>query len=374
MKVQVLALFWVALLALSGCGGGGGSSVGQDVPQAAGPTGFATLEIRQQIQAQLVPSQVDTVRITGFQSAFVEGVYDAFAGGTPYPPRELPLQPVYVLEDVPVSVDNIRIEYLDAGEVIGLYFQEVELSPGQVFEIVDPAIGTKPEDMNAFSVVALNGDVAFSPPGELPTSFTGEHRGFGMEAIKADSIDLYEYFTAPRDDNFPYFYSDLLRRFMVWSSSNTEVATVSNGSLFNSTNQSGSVKPHSPGTVTITGQFFNLSASVDVRFIGPAPVPEVSISRWDLDPPELDDWSPEGVQRIRVYGWFFDINSSPPQWERDVTAELFYRPSDNPGVADWDPTPGREGHIVRGTQIGEVLLWVRYPTMYEWIAVPVSNT
>lgn len=346
-----------------GCGGG--SDSGGEISAAPQPVyGNATLRISQQVRTQLVPDRVDTVRITGFQSGIVGGVYDARAGGAPLPPRQLPLAPVYTLENVPTNVDNIMLEYLDGSQVIGMYFQEVKLVDGQVYEIVDPAISTRPPDLTAFTAYA-----GWAPPGEIWKCPLGEWDYAWTEVApyanyNATNVLDDPSFNLENDPEFPKW--DALKRFTVWEVSDPTIARVYNGSAFNSTFRAGNMKGLRPGVVTLTGRFFDLTASTQVEFVEEPAVPNVYLT-------VRNEAEISGVDKISAIGRFSDGKYPPTNWDRDVVKELEYRSSDDPEIAAWDTTPGREGHYIRGNKLGRVALWVRYPGNLNWEPVPIEN-
>ncbi len=105
------------------------------------------------------PLEIDSVRITGFKFAVIDGVFDPLGGGVTYPAQELPLSPTYTLEGVPSNTTDIRIEYLDAGQTVGLYVEEITLVPGQVFEIVDPAFVSRPEGVEDFEIFIIEAEL-----------------------------------------------------------------------------------------------------------------------------------------------------------------------------------------------------------------------
>ncbi len=349
-----------------GCGGGASDSVGDVPAQQSSNYGYATIRISQQIRGQIVPARVDTVRITGFEGIFVGGVWDARGGGSPYPPREMSLAPTYTLENVPTNVNNILIEYLDGDVVIGMYFQDVKLTNGQVYTIVDPALVTRPEELNFFSIFT-----GWLPPGEIIKCHVGEQYGVGAEPVPFPSNQVAEYLYEPMppwsnepiDPQDPEFgVYQMLRKFTVWEVSDPTIATAYNGSTFNSDFRTGAVRPKKPGRVTLTARFFDLTSTTEIEFVEPRPYPWVETY---LNEKTSDRWE--------ASGHFFARDPEPREWQADVTEEVIYRLSDDPAVADWDRSPGRKGYIVRGSKPGKVALWARHPKQLNWSVIVVEN-
>ncbi len=369
--IQTLKYFLTLVLVctLVGCGGGGGSEV------AAGgsgtnndPIGSATIQVRQSIQAQAVPASIDTVRVTGFRFAINGGVLNPIGGGVTLASREFPLSPLYTIEDVPTNTTAIRIEYLDGGQVVGLYVQEITLTPGQVLEIVDPAFVSVPEGVEEFELFLVGAYTTLAPPGEKIVVVGGFAADFPVlffavpESPDLESIVFADSLPNTQVDGRDV--TDEIRAFTSFSSSNPSVVDVANSGLFNSTFKSGTLNVKQAGDATITASFLGLTASLDVRAV----IVESPFVRPDA---LLRSYDPPTVERIPttaevVYPRRIETNV-------DVSTELIFRPSDKPEVARWDTTPGREGYIIRGSQPGRVVLWAQHPNNYIWLPVPVLN-
>ena len=128
-----LLLVWVLSVSITGCGGSGGFVVtdggtpaGSPLPSPVPP---ATATIRlQSVLAREVPNTVDQVRLSG---------YDA-SPHLLYGPTAQGKAAVLNFEDVPISVTEVVLEYLDGEQVAGRATVAVELTAGEVEVIDDP--------------------------------------------------------------------------------------------------------------------------------------------------------------------------------------------------------------------------------------------
>lgn len=210
MRFSFLSFGLVALLflCLLGCGSGGGDGVvvansltgsaSSPNPNPApnpNPREFGTLVLRQNLQNRAVAVEIDTVRIIGYAlSEPGEGFLDPVRELPVYGPVERPKAASYTLEDVPIQVISIRLEYLQSGSVRGVYSQAVTILPDRPFEIVDP---NYTDLAGLFSRVAIgfrqgNGDefpdetIAVLPQSPGPFDFWA--RGFSGEG--GNGIDI----------------------------------------------------------------------------------------------------------------------------------------------------------------------------------------
>ncbi len=355
-----------------GCGGSSeGPVTSVDGTGQSTPTGFANIRVSQQVRSQAVPASVDTVRVTGFQSAIINGVFDALGGGIPFPSQELPFAPTYTISNVPVAVDSIRIEYLDSGTVVGLVVVPVQLQAGQVLEINDPAFISKPSNVPSFEL-SLRPSGAFpyaAPEGELVHLYPGLNDAPPLRCIVPMLTDLetqiFESKFSPDDsiaDVVPLSFQ--VSDFTLFQSSNPSAISVGNSGSFNSTFRSGTLSILAPGTATITATYFDIVRTITLNVVEPSGPFEVQPN------PEMID--PLTIERFIANGRF--LNSGGIPVERIVTTELIFRPSEKPEVAEWDLTPGREGFILRGSQPGRVILWAQHRDNPIWIPVPVINS
>ena len=117
--ILLLLLLWL----FAGCG----NSFDEFGNPGVSPS-TATIEVNH-VLARSVPSTIDTFRYSGFDSA----------GNRVYGPVERPREATSVLTNVPVTVTLFQIDYLSGGQTVGLFQTPVELSPGELLVIDDPA-------------------------------------------------------------------------------------------------------------------------------------------------------------------------------------------------------------------------------------------
>lgn len=126
MRFSRLFLFfflaWSALFSV-GCGGSDETFVATGTSNPSP----ASLRIRS-VLARAVPANVTDLRITGFDSE--QRVL--------YGPVTRAKAAEILLENVPVAVRRVQIEYLDDGTLVGIGSSLVTLQPGQVTDLVDP--------------------------------------------------------------------------------------------------------------------------------------------------------------------------------------------------------------------------------------------
>lgn len=355
MRYKLLLICALALF-VSSCGGGSGDAVGgsQNVPA---PVGTTSIRIEQSIRAQAVPvpPSIDQVRITGSASGIVNGVLTVDGGGRPFGPQTFPVAPVYVLENVPVNVDFLSLEYLDAGVVKGLYYQKVQLVEGQTYEIKDPAIGFRPDSLTDFKVKA--------------TGYAGTTIPAG-QTVDVPDISRSQVFLNPvlLDGS----ESDLLRRFTVYKSDNPAVATVTNGGVdFNSSDTSGNISGVSIGRTKIRAVFFDIEKEIDINVYDFATVgfgQLVLNYEYSFDVISGDNRQP---QRFRA---FFDLQDplfpgGGVQDFTEVTRQVEWY-SDSPDILTFDTTPGREGYFHLSGELGVVNVSAYYPQYLLWALSP----
>ena len=358
------ALFLGLLFLFVGCGGGGGESPPtQDV--GGQPVGTASIVVNQTIAPRAVPASIDNVRITGFKYAIIQGVLDPTGGGETFSSRTFPLSTSYRLEDVPANTTAIRIEYLVAGQVVGLYVEDgLMLVDGAVYEINDPAVTLAPE-VDDFT---LRGR-AYYPTDEtfqIPIADYPFQSGTVIP-VAAGAPDLESVlFEVGIFDPF----TDEILALTSFTSSDPSIIEVSNSGLFNSSYRSGNLWGKKPGTATITANFFGIERSMSVEVIN---IRETQPKRY-VDHILYSPQEYATVKRIQARGNHIDPGAGIVENDVDFTADLFYRPSDKPNVARWDTTPGREGYIIRGNEAGRVILWARLPdNPFQWLPYPVEN-
>jgi len=110
-------------LALAGCGQSGSSEVPPPVETTT------VLELNFDLEARQVPQSVSSIRVRGYDRD----------GRLAYGPVTRARSAQILLNDVPVLVKSVRLEYLAADQaVVGLYVTAVELRPLQRLVINDP--------------------------------------------------------------------------------------------------------------------------------------------------------------------------------------------------------------------------------------------
>lgn len=359
-----LVLFFV------GCGSSGGGSGIETGPE---PVGTTTVTIQQQIQRQAVPvpASITQVRITGTASGIVEGILTVDGGGRPFGPVTYPIAPVYTLENVPVNVDFISLEYLDNnGAVRGLYYQKVQLVVGRTYEIIDPAITFRPDDITDFEVI-----------GQLSSGYGAPGTVFQVPNLPGQRL------LPVLPDGTP---NELLQKFTVYHSENPEIIKVANGGVyFNSADTSGILHPQGIGRAKIKATFFDLEKTIGVEtydansvglgaLIGhygfrPSLVLEVEAGAliWN------NELAEQQSKDDRFYAAFavqtLDPNSGLGFGQPyDVSDEVEWLSSD-PDILRFDNTSGRAGYFTLPGEQGKVLIYAHYPPFKTWTFVGVHE-
>lgn len=128
------ASIFITLACLAGCGGGGstgtgssgGSSSSVSIPPPA-PTTVGRI-ILNSVLARAIPSTIDTLIFRGLDAQ----------GTQIYGPVSQPKAATIVLENVPIAVRTLEIDYLQTGVVRGRASLPVQVFPGQNTPIQDP--------------------------------------------------------------------------------------------------------------------------------------------------------------------------------------------------------------------------------------------
>lgn len=260
--LSIFVLFFVA------CGGGGGSSstgagVGGNLGPGPGPESTGTLVLKQTLAAREVPSGVDQVRISGASLVVPDGVEDMelLDPNGPiewtYGPLVFPKAPQYILEDVPVSVQTILLEYLQEGSVRGYYLQRnVVIDPDEPFEIADPEFTDLAGVFTRLEISHSNLDPRDDPNRAIYLRTNDSPGGQGLLKVLGFSQFGVEGFD------------------ITWlahlESSNPSALEVFN--LGDELPLTGNFLAKSDGTVTVTARFIDLEASRQV-VVGTAPEP-----------------------------------------------------------------------------------------------------
>jgi len=134
MNYRHSASILITLACLTGCGGGGstssGSSGGSTSSVSIPPPAPATVGriILNSVLARAIPSTIDTLIFRGLDAQ----------GTQVYGPVSQPKAATIVLENVPIAVRTLEIDYLQTGVVRGRASLAVQISPGQDTPIQDP--------------------------------------------------------------------------------------------------------------------------------------------------------------------------------------------------------------------------------------------
>ena len=250
MKRTILLL--ILLLIAAGCGGGGSGGGSSSTTTSRAPS-YGDLVIKQTLQARMVPSDVDTVRIYGMASNFRDGILYTDGGGIVYGPVEKPKAAEYTLQQVPTSVNWIKLEYLSAGNVVALYYQEVTITPDAPYVITDPQIV---QIAGEYSGITLQD--GYAPNSVRP----GYPMYIAWVADRYHGVHNLDVFGIPIDP--ANMDTQNLFAYANYTSSNPSVATVRNGGPVRGEGSSGAVRPLSLGQTVITANLFGMEANITV--------------------------------------------------------------------------------------------------------------
>lgn len=292
------------------------------------------------------------------------GVLTVDGGGRLFGPTIRPIAPTYTLENVPVNVDFISLEYLDSNGVVrGLYFQKAHLVVGQTYEIVDPAVTYRPESITDFEVVGLLTS-GYGVPGTvfLVPNLPGQQ----LIPVLPDGTS-----------------NELLQKFTVYRSENPEILRVANGgSYFHGADTSGILHPQGVGKAKITATFFDLTKNIEVETYDVATVglgalighygfrPSLVLEAGSRDLVWNDVLIEQQTTDERFYAAFalqtLDPNSGIGyEQPYDVSDDVVWL-SSNPNILRFDHSQGKAGYFALPGEYGKVLIYVHYSPFKTW--------
>ena len=221
---KLIICLLVVFIVGCGGGGGGGSSASQSGSTAtvSGSPNTGTI-VLQQTLLRAVPSSVNLIRCTGFDSL----------GATRYGPQTFNKAPRIELVDVSTAVTRLQIEYLQDDTVVGMGVIPVVVSVGETVVVAEPAF----EDVN----VVVDSIVVTPVQSTLAKGTTRQLTATG---------------------NFSDGTQQDLTGSVTWSSSAGNIATVSS---------TGVVTGVTPGTSTITARLGSRSGAAEIT-VSPATV------------------------------------------------------------------------------------------------------
>ncbi len=236
MKTHLQTLILLAILFVAGCGGSNsfneisGSPNAGPVPGGGGsnppvPTGKVVIEsvLEKAIRAQVVPGEAENLRFAGFTEANVQV----------YGPVVRAKAPLIELDDVPVTVTSVRVEYLAQNDqVIGIASAPVTVVENQVARVPEAAFVEVPIVLQSLSL--------------SPSTQT---------LLAGDSVQYVA--TGTLTDGTSYDVSALVS----WSSSAPTVASIGPRGLLTGI---------AAGTVVVTASKEGISATSNVTVTPPA--------------------------------------------------------------------------------------------------------
>ena len=219
-RTQILSFFALLFVLLTGCsshqggqlessGVAGPDHVSTTIPDES-PTG--RIEVRQAL-LRSVPVDVTQQRFTGLSS--VDTVL--------YGPVSRDKAATVVLEDVPVGVTRLQIEYLVSGQVVGLGSVAVQVTENQTTVVVDPPFLDLTEALESLTIDPANSSIA-----------AGTSQHFTAQAQFTDGTTAN------------------LSSSVSWASSSGSVATISS---------TGEASSTTPGQTIITADYGGVQAS-----------------------------------------------------------------------------------------------------------------
>ncbi len=354
---NLACLTWILAFVVIGCGGSGGvGDVNSSQPELL-PISTASIRIEHTTLAQgtTFPEGVDSVRITGSVSGIVGGVLTVDGGGTPYGPLLQSIAPSYLLMDVPTSVDFLRLEYLAGEQVRGLFVEPITLQPGEVYEILDPAIAARPSQVQDFEVRAHGFGGQSIPPGvTVPVA-----REVPWSSILRSTLAGGEQ-------------SDLLN-FVYYRSVRPEIVQVANGGLvFGSSEASGTLVGQAVGTTKVEAIFFDLVKDVEVEVYDVFKVGFGTLRLQHGRPVGEGSQVQTEFQLNRFFAKFYPatwddlgaivIDGAPPYDATDLVE--WY--SHDPQLLEFDSSPNRKGYFHLGGFTGEVTVQAYFPQFRVW--------
>lgn len=244
-----------------------------------------TLRI-ESVLAKAVPSKVTRLRISGFDTS------DRLVFGPIIEAKAA----VVVLEEVPIAVVRVQIEYLLDGRIVGIGSSRVAIAPGQVTTLTDPDFLSLEEELISLAVSPANASIPRGTSQQLTVTGTFSDQS---------QVDLSTV--------------------ALWSSSNPEVAAVS---------ESGLALALAFGSTTLTATLSGVTGSATLN-VTDAVVSTITIA------PLSPSMAAGTTLPFTITGNFSDGTS------QDLTGQVALS-SSNTAVATIDPVSGIATAITAG--------------------------
>ena len=225
--IRACVLSFLALLIVA-CGGGGGSGATGTTQGTQPPAQTGTI-VLQQILLRAIPNVITHERLTGFDAQ----------GTRLFGPVTFPKSQTITLDNVPIAVTQLQIEYLLGNLVVGLGTVPVVVLPGQTTTVSDPPFQDVEVVLSTIQITPASPSIA-----------DGTSVGFTATGTFTDNTQ--------RD----------ISASVTWSSGNPSVAPIS---------ASGTATGVNPGSTTIQAALGAVSATTTLT-VTPAVITSIAVT------------------------------------------------------------------------------------------------